>query len=142
MYLDKVFATTKVVEGNTHYRHLTMRGPGFMGNHPYFDDIIDTLRDLLDWSGEAIGRTGDLPPRNLTDCVEASVVPEIKTHSVMRQMLIDESRDLKSLVKMVYQGISDGEFNPSMESALTDFTDKLEQHAWWCDQTSETWEKR
>jgi DNA-binding ferritin-like protein len=118
-----------------------MRGDNFMSVHPYFDEIIDTLREMMDWVAEAIGRTGDYPVHTLSECLRLSEIKEEEILKDISSMVSDESLELKILVAIVYGGIQAGVFNPSMESTLTNFTDKLESHAWWCDQTVSQWTK-
>lgn len=139
MTLDKILATVKVVESNTLGRHWTMRGDNFMANHPYFDEITNTLRDLLDYVAEAIGRKGNIPVHTLTRALELSDVEEETIIPSMRQMLLNESADLKVIVGQIFAGVRDNNFTPSEESRLTDFSDRLESHAYWIDQTTESW---
>lgn len=142
MVLDKIIATTKVVESNTLARHWTMSGPGFFGAHSYFDEIVDTLRDLLDWTAEAVGRTGDIPLHTLAGCIDESSVDEEYVVKSIFEMIVDESRELKILVGNIYDAIKvKDEVNPGMESALTDYADKIEQHCFWLDHYSQTYNK-
>lgn len=140
MDLDRILATVKVVESNTLGRHWTMRGNAFMANHPYFDEITETLRDLLDYVAEAIGRKGNIPVHTLSRALELSDVEEEMTVPAMMDMLRNESKDLKVIVGQIFAGVHDQSFTPSEESRLTDFSDKLESHAYWLDQTTESWD--
>lgn len=131
-YLNQVLSSTKVAEDNTLFRHWTMQGDTFIADHPYYDEIVDTLRDMKDWVAEAIGRTGDIPKIRPSDiAVQSNLSQQYEFEPSIRMIHIQESRDLKILVQVVYNGLNT--VNQSMQSALTDYTDKLEQHCYWLD---------
>lgn len=141
MHFDRILATIRVIESNTHARHVNMTGENFIANHQYFDKILDTIRGMIDYVAEASRRTDEIPVHTLSGFIELSAVPEEPVIKSMDEMLIDESIELKTLVALVYGGIEQKKYNPSVESKLTDFTDELEAHCYWIDSTTKLWAK-
>lgn len=123
-----VYALT-VLRAHVQHAHWNFSGSEFMSVHPYLgDEVLPTVNEMLDWVAEDMRRHGEFVNANLEMASSFSTLRNVPPADRVTIEYLSVLADLMNEVcEMVYSNLAD--FNPSEQSTLTAFTDKLEIYA-------------
>ncbi len=118
-----------VLRAHVQHAHWNYRGMNFMSVHPYLgDDVLGTVSDMLDWCAEDLRRTGDHVDARLETAAQMSTLPSVPPEGVVYAAYLSNLGDMmRGVCYKVYDAFD--EFNPSEQSSITVYTDKLESYA-------------
>lgn len=118
-----------VLRAHVQHAHWNYRGVNFMSVHPYLGgEVLDTISDMLDWCAEDLRRTGEPVDARLDTATMVSTLLAVPPAGIVDATYLVTLADMmREICYKVYDAFD--EFNPSEQSSITAYTDKLEAYA-------------
>lgn len=117
-----------VLRAHVQHAHWNFVGVEFMSIHPYLgDEVLGAVSDMLDWCAEDLRRHGEVVNANLEFASQFSTLPPVQPGTVNVTYLASLGGLIREVVAKVHASFD--EFDPSEQSGITAFTDRLESIA-------------
>lgn len=118
-----------VLRAHVQHAHWNFIGSEFMSIHPFLgNEVLSTVEDMLDWCAEDLRRDGEYVNASLEHAQSTSDLPKAPTGAPFtRNDLTFLGTNISQVCETVHAHLD--YFNPSEQSSITAYTDKLLSYA-------------